>query len=100
MFSNRVALFVSISVMLMGITAPLNAQGTSSLRGVITDPQKGSIPAAKVTLTDKNNGLVHSALSQQTGEYQFSQLPPGLYAMTVEAPGFSVAKVDSLQLLV
>jgi hypothetical protein len=100
MFSNRVVLSVSISLMLLGITVPLNAQGTSSLRGVITDPQKGSIPAAKVTLTDKNNGLVHSAISQETGEYQFSQLPPGLYAMTVEAPGFSVKKVDNLQLLV
>ncbi len=84
----------------LAITGHLQGQGTASLQGVITDPQKGVVPAAKVTLTDKGNGLVHSTLSQPTGQYQFSQLPPGLYTLTVEAPGFSVARVDDLRLLV
>ena len=84
----------------LAITGHLQAQGTASLQGIITDPQKGVVPAAKVTLTDKGNGLVHSTLSQPTGQYQFSQLPPGLYTLTVEAPGFSVARVEDLRLLV
>jgi hypothetical protein len=91
---------LALCVSFLGTVAQLQAQGTTSLRGVITDPQKGAVPTAKVTLLDKDNGSVHSAISQPTGEYQFSQLPPGLYSLTVEAPGFSVARVEELRLLV
>ena len=89
-----------LGVAILGSIAHLRAQGTTSLRGAITDPQKAAVATAKVTLTDKDTGSIHSTLSQATGEYQFSQLPPGVYMLTVEAPGFSVARVDNLHLLV
>ena len=84
----------------LAMSTGLFAQGTASLRGVVSDPQKASIAAASVTLTDRDNGLVHTTITQQTGEYQFTQLPPGLYSLKVEAPGFTVSQVDNLRLLV
>ncbi len=76
------------------------AQGASSLRGTVTDPQKAVIATAKVTLTDKDAGAVRSALSSQTGEYQFLQVRPGNYALTIESPGFATRVVAGITLLV
>jgi hypothetical protein len=78
----------------------LSAQGTSSLRGTVTDPQKGAIPSAKVTLTSTDGGAARSGVTTASGEYSFLQLKPGAYSLEVEAPGFATKKFDSLQLLV
>ena len=82
------------------LTCSLWAQGASSLRGTITDPQKAAIPTAKITLTDKNAGISRSAVSSDTGEYQFLQVRPGTYALEVETPGFLVRHITDIALLV
>ena len=76
------------------------AQGTSSLRGAVTDQQKAVIAAAQVTLTDQDTGVVRTMVTQDTGQYQFLQLRPGSYSLAVEAPGFSVTRAGKIQLLV
>ncbi len=77
-----------------------NAQGTSSLRGTISDAQKGAIVNAKVTLIGKENGLTRSVITQENGEYQFPQIQPGLYTLTAETPGFAASRVEDIHLLV
>src|SRR3954471_15755445 len=81
-------------------TGSLWAQGASSLRGVVTDPQKAVLPDAKVTLTDVENGAVRATLTSGSGTYQFLQLRPGNYSLTAEVPGFATKKVDNIKLLV
>lgn len=76
------------------------AQGTSSLRGTVSDPQKAVIGAAKVTLAEKSTGVVRSTLTQENGTYQFVQIKPGAYSLEVESPGFAISKVGGVQLLV
>jgi Carboxypeptidase regulatory-like domain len=78
----------------------LYAQGSSSLRGVITDAQKSAIPLAKVTLMSKDAGLTRASVTSTSGEYSFLQIRPGVYTLTVEAPGFDERKVDEVKLLV
>jgi hypothetical protein len=58
------------------------------------------LAVAKLTLTDKDAGISRSAVTSSTGEYQFLQIRPGTYALTIESPGFAIRQVESIKLLV
>lgn len=76
------------------------AQSTTSLRGTVSDPSAALIPQAVVTLSDAATGFKRQVLTGADGVYQFLQVMPGLYQLTVEKPGFSVLTRDGVQLLV
>src|SRR5579871_5405905 len=82
------------------IAAPLWGQGATSLRGIVTDAQKGILADAKVTLTDKEGGVSRATITSNVGAYQFLQLRPGAYSLTVEAAGFASKSVGDIHLLV
>jgi hypothetical protein len=58
------------------------------VRGLVQDPAKASVATAKVTLLNQGTNVARSALSNGQGEYVFSQIDPGTYVLSVEAPGF------------
>lgn len=76
------------------------AQSTSLLRGTITDPQGAVIAEATVTLKNAQTGFTRQSLSNANGEYQFLQVVPGTYVVTVEKPGFSTITHADTTLLV
>uniref|UniRef100_Q02AQ7 TonB-dependent transporter Oar-like beta-barrel domain-containing protein n=1 Tax=Solibacter usitatus (strain Ellin6076) TaxID=234267 RepID=Q02AQ7_SOLUE len=71
---------------LLGVL-PLAAQ-TSSLQGLITDAQTAAIPDAIVTATNQDTSATRRTLSTATGTFNFPQVAPGVYKVTVEKPGF------------
>src|SRR5579884_209436 len=73
---------------------------TTSLRGLISDPQGAVIPNASVSITDASTGASRSTKTNAQGEYQFLQVVPGTYTITASASGFTSAKADSVHLLV
>ncbi|HEY3835883.1 MAG TPA: TonB-dependent receptor, partial [Bryobacteraceae bacterium] len=91
-----------LSALLIGCTAAASlwGQGASSVRGVITDPQKGILADAKVTLTDKESGAARAMLTSSVGAYQFLQIRPGAYSLSIEAAGFTTKNVADIKLLV
>src|SRR5580704_19498502 len=76
------------------------AQSTTSIRGTVHDPSAAVIPQAIVTLSDPATGSRRQVLTGADGVYQFLQVTPGLYQVTVEKPGFSILTRDGVQLLV
>ena len=72
---------------------------TTSLRGVIKDPSGAVIPGAKATLLDKATGSTFTDISKASGEYQFLQIPPARYDITVSSSGFG-NQTKSVELLV
>jgi hypothetical protein len=62
---------------------------TTSLRGIVKDPSGALVPGAKVTLFDNENGKTFKATASSAGLYQFPQIPPARYVITVTASGFS-----------
>jgi len=58
------------------------------IRGLIQDPAKAAIATAKVTLTNEGTTVSRSELSNAAGEFVFSQIDPGTYTLSAEAPGF------------
>jgi carboxypeptidase family protein/TonB-dependent receptor-like protein len=64
------------------------AQNTGSLSGSVQDPNGGALADAKVTLSDPTKGFQLETKTNSEGVFSFSTVPPGTYAVTVEASGF------------
>ena len=58
------------------------------LGGTVLDQNGGALSGAKVTLINEGTNAQRSAVSASAGEFVFTELVPGTYALTVEAPGF------------
>ena len=80
-------------------TLAFSQNANTSLRGTVKDPSGALIPGAKVTLVDKANGQTLTASAGNTGQYQFLQIPPAKYTITVTASGFG-ATTETAELLV
>jgi hypothetical protein len=61
---------------------------TSSITGTITDPTGASVQGANIELQDMATNDIRQATSGSDGSYHFSNLSPGTYQITVNAPGF------------
>jgi len=83
------SLFLCLAVLLV-CTSPVWAQSgtTGALTGVVTDPSGGVISGATVTLTNTGTGQTRTATTDASGNYKFSQIPPGTYSLKFEASGF------------
>jgi carboxypeptidase family protein len=63
-------------------------QATTSLRGTVTDPNGAVIVGASVKLENKVRGFRAEATTGADGVYEFAQLPPATYELTISAQGF------------
>src|SRR6266478_2961491 len=57
------------------------------ISGFIKDPSGATIANAKVTIRN-NAGVERQTTTNDSGHYVVTNVPPGLYTMTAEAPGF------------
>src|ERR1700722_15891086 len=90
-----------LTLVLAGANALLaQATATGNIVGVVTDATGAALPGATVTATNRGTNAQRSTTSNSAGQYRFDLLPNGVYDVKAEAPGFSVAQVNSLQLLV
>lgn len=72
---------------------------TTSLRGTVTDPAGAVVRGATVTLLDKSVNKTYTATTDSSGYYQFPQIPPTRYLITISAAGFA-DQVKTAELLV
>ena len=59
-----------------------------SMVGNVTDETGGAVPGATVTITNRETGASHEAVTDANGAYRFSTVQPGTYTMTVKLTGF------------
>src|SRR5438270_866398 len=88
------ALFLSLGV---GAFAQESAV-KGNLGGVVVDSTGAVIPGAKVTLTGPTGNS--SVTSDTKGNFLFSRLAPGSYAVKVEKQGFKATDVKALEVAV
>ncbi|HEY4361226.1 MAG TPA: TonB-dependent receptor [Bryobacteraceae bacterium] len=83
-----------VSALFAGLlSVPLAAQ-TSSLQGVVTDPQGGAIPTAILTITNTSTTAARKSVANESGSYNFLQMPPGTYKLEVQSPGFTTKTTE------
>src|SRR5688572_12089230 len=67
----------------------LNGQSTNgSIGGTIEDATQALLPGVRVTVTNVNTGVASNSLTNETGVYNFPNLPPGQYKVAAELPSF------------
>jgi len=78
------------------------AQGASDaqLNGTVRDQTGGVIVKASVTLRNVDNNQVFKAISNSTGFYILTSVPPGNYELTTESQGFAKYSQTGLELRV
>jgi len=82
--------FALLAVLLLSYQ-PVRAQSNvqaGSIQGVVTDPQGGVVPDAKVTITNKDTGSALESTTTSAGTFVSGSLVPGTYTVRVEAPSF------------
>ena len=75
-------------------------QGSSALSGRVTD-QMGAAVSATITVTDSKTGDSQQTKADADGKFRVGSLPPGIYTITAESPGFykhtqSDVRVDAI----
>jgi len=72
----------------------------ASISGHILDKSGASIPHASVQATETATGATTSTVTDASGSYTIPLLKPGIYRLTVTAPGFKQFVRDNISLTV
>src|SRR5260370_27262818 len=82
------------------VVGSLSAAPVGSIKGYVRDASSAVLPSASLELKNEQTNLVQNTTSDATGFYQFLDLPPGMYSITAEVPGFRKELVKSVSVLV
>ncbi|WP_263415872.1 carboxypeptidase-like regulatory domain-containing protein [Terriglobus albidus] len=85
----RLRALVAIFVLLLHVSALRAQTNYGGVRGLATDPTGAVISGAIVNLTDEGTRISRTAVTTSAGEYTFTAVDPGSYAVTIVAPGFT-----------
>lgn len=95
---HRLALAACAVVLALIAPAVAHAQNTSQVFGRVTDVSAGVLPGVTVTLSSPSLLEPRVAVTGDTGTYEFSGLPLGVYSITFELSGFATLVREGLQL--
>ena len=88
-----------LSVLLLS-GAVMAQESTASVTGRITDTSRAALPGATIQVRNVDTNEVRTVHSNSSGEYTVSELPVGVYEVTINAPGFKQLREDKLELAV
>jgi iron complex outermembrane receptor protein len=74
-----------------GVEQPANG----SLQGTVTDNKGGGLAKATVTVHSDSTGKITSTVTDASGHFSLSGLPPGSYTIDAIAPGFAGSPVKT-----
>jgi len=82
-------------------SSPVHAQVSgATLTGTVMDQSGAVIANAKLSITNKATDVTREVTTDTSGLYSAPNLQPGIYDITVEAPGFSTSVQTGLTLTV
>ena len=90
---------VLLSLFLMCVSATAAfAQANASVGGTASDASGALVPGVMVTARNVNTGLSTVVVTNETGNYQFASLQPGIYRLTASLPGFGTKTYEKVEL--
>ncbi|MFY9555341.1 MAG: TonB-dependent receptor, partial [Blastocatellia bacterium] len=99
--TRRFISLLTLCAMLMTPVAAGYAQtATATIVGTLLDSQGAVVSDANVVARNVDTGIERTTKSTSEGLYRFANLPPGVYDVRVDAPGFSKAEAKAVKLQV
>ena len=86
---QRFMYLLAVALFLGGLSTPLFGQAVSgTILGTVSDPTGATVPNAQVTIVLTGQSAAHNVVTNDSGNFTQPDLPPGIYAVTIVAPGF------------
>jgi hypothetical protein len=79
-------------------TPALAQQGTSDLRGRVTDQQGAALPGATIVVRNEETGMFRDSISGPDGTFLLSAMSPGTYEISAELQGFRKNQLRGIRL--
>ena len=79
---------------------PLSGQTFGEITGRVSDPSGAGVPNSVLTLTSTATNAVRQTDSGNDGFYSFPSVPPGIYNLKSEHPGFKTAAGSNIEVQV
>jgi hypothetical protein len=95
---NKIATAIFVILICCAIVA--GQEPTAQLTGLITDPSGAAVPGAALNLVNINTGFQWNTTSNESGNYTFSNLPPGSYRISIKKEGFGTITQEGINLAV
>jgi len=73
---------------------------TAAVLGTVFDPRGAVVQQAKLTLVNKETGVLQQTTTDNQGNYQFLEVPVGHYQVRVETTGFKKAETPEFRVTV
>ncbi len=73
---------------------------TATLVGQVSDSSGAAIGAAEVSITEQGAGTTTVHTTNESGNYEFTFLPPGTYTVSVKREGFDVSVTKGVHVAV
>jgi hypothetical protein len=86
-----------VGILLVSAFLPALAYAQASIAGVVRDASAAVLPG--VTVEAASPALIErtrSSITDSSGQYRMTDLPPGTYVVTFSLPGFTTVKRDGL----
>src|SRR5262245_44232958 len=87
---RKTTLAVSSLLAVLCAIPVLGQTDRGTITGLISDQAGAAIPNATLELKGTETGVAYPTASSSTGNYTFTQIPVGLYELTVSAAGFKM----------
>ena len=93
----RLPRILPLFIFILLITASAFAQYGAGIEGTVTDPNSAVVTGVTVTATNQATGVARSAVTNDSGFYRISGLPPAPYTVDVESPNFQKYSAPDVQ---
>ncbi len=92
---------LAVSAVCLLAAGSLGAQTLyGNLTGNITDSSNAAVPGATVTVRNPDTGLSRTATTDNSGNYQITDLPQGNYTVTITGTGFGASETKGVPVAV
>jgi hypothetical protein len=102
MFRSSVLLLAfAVLLMIMNLTPNVWAQNsTAAVVGSVVDPSGAKVAGARLILTNVETNVARVTVSNKTGDFNFFEVPPAHYKLSISAQGFQTQKINAFDVAI
>lgn len=96
----RMTLSFAVAIALIPANHALAQSSSSAVTGTVSDPSGAKVSRAEVVLRDVATNVERATVSNGAGDYNFVNVPPASYTLTVSASSFQTETISPFDVLV